>query len=225
VRRVLAQNVKTLRRFQNIHRGETCVIVGNGPSLNKTPLNTKYVTFGSNKIYRLPFTPTYYCLIDEEMMKSCLPLPKDFTPNEMFIRAEAGVGNPIYPIVANGFSLDITNFVVMGGTVTFVMLQIAFYMGFDTMLLVGVDHYYPKTQRMAGHRIVGDGDDPDHFACADGKPYFDKDVTYNAPEIEGTTRSYAIAQELFSKAGRKIYNLTPGTKLDVFEKDKLENWI
>lgn len=216
--------MKALRRFKDIHRGETAVIIGNGPSLNMTPPNHKYITFGSNKIFRYPFTPTYYCMVDEAMMETC-PLPEDFKPKEMFIRAEAGIGNPIYPVVANGFSTDITNFVVMGGTVTYAMMQIAFYMGIRNILLIGVDHHYPKTNQFAGHQIIAAGDDPDHFRTSDGKPYFDEGKIFNAPELEGTTKSYAAAQELFSKAGGKIINLTPGTKLNVFEKGKFERYL
>ena len=71
-----------LRRFHNIHQGETCVIIGNGPSLDKTDLFKldHYVTFGSNRIFDKPFTPYYYCIIDKRMMRSCLPLPESFYP-------------------------------------------------------------------------------------------------------------------------------------------------
>lgn len=215
-----------LTRFKDIHKGETAVIIGNGPSLDKTPLGElaeKYITFGSNKIYRKPFTPDYYAMIDREMIEACLPLPKNFTP-QSFIRAEYCTGNPIYPIVVNGFSLDINNFVVMGGTVTYVLLQIAHYMGLDTVLLVGVDHSY-VTQKLTGHKFVAGSKDPDHFTCEDGKPYFETGKTFNAPELQNTAANYAIAKELFEKQGKRIINLTPETKLDVFEKDTWSNWI
>lgn len=221
--------MKSLARFKNIHRGEACVVIGNGPSLKEEDVNVlaaKYPTFGSNQIYRLPFTPTYYVMVDEDMTRASLPLPDEFNPRELFVRAEAGVGNPIYPIVVAGFSVDFPNFVVMGGTVTYAILQIAFYMGFETMLLVGVDHRYPKAgQMLPGSSFVASGDDPDHFVCADGEPYFREDAIYNAPELEGTTQSYAIAKQLFDQSGRRVINLTPRTNLDVFEKDSIDNWI
>ena len=221
--------MKDLLRFKNSRAGQTVVLIGNGPSLKQEHLDAlawKYETFGSNKIYRLPFTPTYYAIIDEDMMDACLPLPQSFTPKEMFIRAEAGVGTPIYPIVAAGFSLDPANFVVMGGTVTYAMLQILYYMGVTTVLLIGVDHHYPKAGGLIqGGQFVALGPDPDHFVCADGLPYFDEGKVFNAPELDGTTQAYMIAKELFDKSGRQIINLTPDTKLDVFNKDKLENWL
>lgn len=221
--------MNALQKFKGIHYGETAVVIGNGPSLEKTPLRLfaeKYRTFGSNMIYRLPFYPDYYCIIDEEMMDTCLPLPS-MNGTTKFMRAEARDpgNNPIYPVVVNGFSTDIANFVVMGGTVTYALLQLAFYMGFVNILLVGVDHYYPATGNRPGYKFVAGAKDPDHFTPADGKPYFLPGRTFNTPELYGTANNYAIAQELFTKARRKIINLTPGTHLDVFEKDKMENWL
>jgi len=217
--------MEQLKRFKEIHRGQTCVIIGNGPSLNDTELNRlHFPTFGSNQIYRLPFTPTYYSIVDEEMMKACLPLPEEFKPKEMFIRAEAGVGNPIYPIVVRGFSVSIDNFVVIGGTVSYVLLQLAFYMRFHTMLLVGMDHHYPKSSKYGRVRFTAKGNDPDHFKTVDGKPYFEEGKVYNPPELEGVEMYYLIAKDLFQQQGCRVLNLTPGSKLNVFDKDKLENW-
>lgn len=222
--------MNNLRKFHNIHRGETGVVIGNGPSLkldHLEALGRNYVTFGSNKIYRLPYTPTYYSIADKKMMRSCLPLPDNFRPKEIFLRAEACVdgNNPIYPIVFNGFGLDIENFLVLGGTISYVLLQIAFYMGFRNILLIGIDHSYPGIDTgQCGSFVAGDSD-IDHFVCADGKPYFDTGKIFNRPELEGTRRSYAIADELFRKDGRTITNLTPGTKLDVFQKDDIARWI
>jgi hypothetical protein len=70
----------------------------------------------------------------------------------MFLRAEAQAkgNNPIYPIVAGGFSKNIDNFVVLGGTVTYVLFQLAYYMGFTTLLLLGVDHNYPVAGTFPG---------------------------------------------------------------------------
>lgn len=219
-----------LEKFHGIHNHETCVIIGNGPSLDETPLeelSKLYPTFGSNMIFRKPFTPTYYCIIDELMLKACLPLPDDFRPT-LFLRAEAMIhnNNPIYPIVSAGFSLNIPNFVIMGGTVTYVMMQLAFYMGFDTVLLVGVDHRYPKTGDCEpGTNFVSEGNDPDHFTPADGEPYFENKKRFNNPELDGTRIAYETANKLFIEQERKIINLTPNTALDVFEKGNIEEWL
>ena len=219
-----------LKKFHNIHKGETCIVIGNGPSLNDAPMEllNKYITFGSNKIFLLPFTPDYYCVIDGDMLKDCLAvLQNGWAPKrEMFLRAEARVenNNYIYPIISSGFGMDISNFVVMGGTVSFALLQIAYFMGFETVLLVGVDHRYTKSNNDGKFgQFVASGKDPDHFVGEDGSPYFSEGKMYNRPE--DTTGAYKIAEELFRKTGRKIINLTPNSQLKVFPMDVYENWI
>lgn len=220
-----------VKRFANCHRGETALIVGNGPSLNQTPLEqlaSKYITFGSNRIYELPFTPVYYCIVDELMLKACLPLPEDFHPVEKFMRAEAKdpTNNPIYPVNVSGFSPDCANFVVIGGTVSYVLLQLAFYMDFQTVLMVGIDHHYPKSGKLEeGLHFVAGKDDPDHFKTKDGKPYFQQGKKYSAPALESTRQSYATANLFYKKFGKRIINLTPGTHLDVLEKGQIAEWI
>ena len=210
------------------HSGETCIVIGNGPSLNGVPkeLLDKYITFGSNKIYTLPHQPDYYCIIDKDMMANCLPTIKaGWRPKRrMFLRAECGIEDnyPIYPVTLDGFALDVDNFVVMGGTVTFAMLQIAFHMDFSTVLLVGVDHYYPKSFTGDPGLFEANGKDPDHFVPADGVPYFTPGEKYNRPE--DTTTSYMIADNVYGQAGKKIINLTPKTKLHEFEKGTYEEW-
>ena len=78
---------------------------------------------------------------------------------------------------------------------------------------------------MPGRKFIAGEYDPDHFKCADGEPYFESGKWFNAPELDGTKLYYAMARELFDKAGKTILNLTPNSALDVFEKDKIENWI
>lgn len=207
----------------------TVVVIGNGPSLDKTPLDLlsrKYVTFGCNHIYRKPFTPTYYSFADKQML-DYLPLPSDFKPAGLFLRAEACVpgNNPIYPIVSSGFSKDIENFVIFGGSGVFVLLQIAFYMGVGTVLLVGCDHHYPVAGKgEAGTMFAAGASDPDHFSCADGKGYFLPGKPYCRPSLDAVTLYYRDAEAIYRMTGKRIINLTPGTKLDVFEKGNIEEW-
>jgi hypothetical protein len=142
----------------------------------------------------------------------------------MFLRAEACVEDnyPIYPVVLSAFSTDISNCVATGGTATYILLQIANYMGFKKILLVGVDHHYPKTD-IGGHGFfVAEGDDPDHFVCEDGKPYHTPGETCMRPE--DTTGCYKWAKEFLPDLGVEVINLTEGSKLDVFEKGNIKEY-
>lgn len=215
-----------MRSVRNILAGATVVVIGNGPSLDKMPLDEiakKYVTFGCNHIYRKPFTPDYYSFADRDML-NYLPLPEDFKPKKMFCRAEACIpGNiPIYPIVTAGFSMDIANFVVFGGSAVYVLLQIALYMGARTVLLIGVDHNYPKTGTgEPGTMFTASGEDNDHFSCADGKGYFLEGKRYCRPSLQAVTSYFVTARAAYEHAGSKIINCTPGTHLEVFEKGEI----
>ena len=211
---------------KNIHEGETCIVIGNGPSLNDVPKEflDSYITFGSNKIFRFPYRPDYYTCVDRTAIKNCLPTIKaGWRPKkQMFLRAEVCIEDnyPVYPVVIEAFSIDIDNCVAMGGTATYVLLQIANYMGFKKIFLVGVDHNYPKADIGEAGFFVAEGDDPDHFVCEDGEPYYTPGETYMRPE--DTTKVYGWAKEFLDDLGVKVINLTEGSKLDVFEKGEID---
>jgi hypothetical protein len=76
------------------------------------------------------------------------------------------------------FSPDITGRVFEGYTVTYVALQLAFYMGFEQAILVGVDHNF-VTQGTANMAVVSQGDDPNHFA----PNYFGKGFKWQLPDL------------------------------------------
>ena len=66
---------EALKQFQNIHIGERCFIVGNGPSLRCEDLDMlkQEITFGSNYIYKIfnktDWRPTYYFNSDNMVLK------------------------------------------------------------------------------------------------------------------------------------------------------------
>ena len=207
--------------------------MGNGPSLRATPreLLEQNPSFGANKVFLLSelsgwegFTPTYYTIIDEKMMHDCTEKLRDYRVNEMFIRRGYPVkgSQKINTVVEAGFSSDISHKVVMGGTVTFANLQIAYYMGFSTALLVGVDHNYGKYSAYSpGVTFIAEGSDNAHFH----PEYFKDGRIYNAPELKGTEISYQLARQVWEADGRRIINLTPESMLNVFEKDEFTNWM
>lgn len=222
--------------FKNLYRGETCLVIGNGPSLDETPLEGfKYKTFGANKIYdsltHPQFVPDFWTCVDTDMLHDCLPWileHPEFNPHKFVPREFAFPGaNTLNVAIGRPLSKDAGEYVALGGTVTVVNLQLAFYMGFSTALLVGVDHRYPKRGRdgAPGTKFIGDGDDPGHFQSKTGA-YFSKGKIYNRPELDATASiSYPAARKLFEQNGRKIINLTPGSALDVFDKDDFKNYV
>ena len=111
------------------------------------------------------------------------------------------------------FSRDVRNRVWEGATVTNVALQLAFHMGFEKIILIGVDHNFISTGE-ANKTIVSAGDDPDHFSPA----YFGKGFRWQLPDLDTSEIGYRLARDAYQKAGREILDGTIGGKLTIFPK-------
>jgi len=215
----------TFDHFYNIHYGETGLIICNGPSLRDVPdeFLKKYKNFGLNNIWlREKFTPDYYIACDPLAIRASIAEILDIDTVK-FIRNDYRLPD-VYPLAIiphpNEFSIDIAWGVVEGHSVTNVALQIAYYMGFETILIVGLDHRftYQGPPDIMTETLAEDTDvnhfSPDYFR---GKPW-------NTPNLPESARHFAIARKYYESARRRIVNLTPDTALDVFEKDSIENW-
>lgn len=219
----------SLKKLQNKHSGETCIVIGNGPSLNDIDLkrlSEKYPTFGSNRIYLFPFVPTYYAICDGPMAYSCLPdiQGDDFSPEAMFLSRDIPLSKAILVnyVVKSGFSFNPGHELVIGGTVTYVLLQLAYYMGFKTVVLVGVDHDYPNagSRGVPGTRFIATGEDTDHFHSG----YFANGMVYNRPELKATERYYDQARLIFENNDRKIVNASTKSRLLVYDRVEINDY-
>lgn len=202
---------------------KTCLIIGNGPSLADVPNEflAKYPTFGSNRVY-LKFVPDYYAFCDKLWISDYIEDIKALDCKLKFIRAEfANLIPGAIPLYNNPkrrvFSYEPYEWIFDGATVTFVHLQWAFYLGFERVGLIGVDHFYGY-QGEPG--TLQTGRESAHF----DPNYYDKNITYWRPNLDKTTRSYELAKEAYEKAGREVINITPGSKLDVFRKEDWHDW-
>lgn len=217
---------RRIAAMKDKHQGERCFIIGNGPSLRNTDLSLlkDEVTFGMNRIYLLfdqvGFATSYYVAVNKLVIEQCareiasLTCPKfiswhardeiDFTADMMFLHSR-GVGPTFYT--------DITRGIWEGATVTFVAMQIAYYLGFQKIILIGVDHSF-TTQGKPHTTIVSEGDDPNHFH----PQYFGKGFRWQLPDLETSELAYRIAKYQFEIKGREIVDATIGGKLQVFRK-------
>jgi hypothetical protein len=116
------------------------------------------------------------------------------------------------------FSTDITRGIWGGATVTFVALQIAFYMGFREVILLGVDHQY-SSMGTPHSTVTAQGSDRDHFH----PKYFSDGFRWQLPDLATSEIAYAKAKAKFEIDGRTILDATRGGKLDVFPKVVLES--
>lgn len=106
-----------------------------------------------------------------------------------------------------------------GGTVAYTAMQMAVYMGFKEIYLIGVDHNFRVSQDSNGN-IKVDNSVKDYF-CDNYNS--DKDELY-IPNLNNSTKAYMAAKKYCDEHDVTIYNATRGGKLEVFERvdfDKL----
>ncbi len=222
------QSIRLLRDYHQRHHGERCFIIGNGPSLRETDLSKLKgeITFGMNRIYlafdELQFLPTYYVSVNDLVIEQCLrdilalPMPKFLSwrarrffttsPDERTIFLHTTYSGP-------KFATDVRSRLWEGATVTYVALQLAYYMGFQQVILIGVDHNF-STQGKPNTTVVSQGEDRDHFHVN----YFGKGFRWQLPDLETSERAYRMAKEAYEADGREVLDATIGGKLDVFPK-------
>lgn len=214
---------KRLLKFKDMHRGEDCFIIGNGPSLNRMDLKPLkgYHTFGLNKIYlmldRIDLNLSYHVavnpLVIEQSAKefeilSCISFLSYMTATR-FIKPH----EHIYFILTGGshrFDGNLLKEISEGYTVTYVAMQIAFYMGFRRVFLIGVDHNYVFSGN-PNEECLLDGKDANHFDPG----YFENQKWHN-PDLEASELSYRLAKFYFNRDGRQIYDATIDGKLSIF---------
>lgn len=203
-----------------------CLVIGNGKSLNdiSRELLDKYPTFGSNRIYLLNgFIPTYYAACNPLVIKQ---YAKEINRMkcEKFIKDKLSSlipgSTPLYDIGAELFSFRPDAYIYEGYTVTYVLLQLAYWKNFQEVGLVGVDHDY-QFKGAPNQLLKAEGEDPNHFS----PDYFANGAEWHAPDLAKSERAYRMAETVYNDNNRKIINLTPGTKLDVFQKGDWQSWL
>ena len=226
------ENRVALGRYRNRHLGERCFLMANGPSLGTMDLRpiSKQITFGLNRIYmifdKLGFTPTYYGASNELILEQFqsdirgLQTQKFLgwhrrhlfqyhddrpPPNTCYLRDKLALSDE--------FSPDVTHGITSGGTVTYHLLQLAYFMGFREVVLIGLDHSFKETGRP--NRVeVRTGHDENHFH----PDYWPKGSKWQLPDLHRTELAYANARQAFEADGHRIVDATVGGKCEVFPK-------
>jgi hypothetical protein len=205
--------------------GDVCTVIGNGPSLNDIPKSflVKYPTFGTNKIFLLHwFSPTYYVAVNPLVCRQSIAYINELDSEHKFIRQEyADQIDGALPLRSTNmpvFSPMPYKYVYEGYTVTYVCLQIAKYLGYKTVLLVGVDHSY-QCEGNPNEEQEWKGPDVNHFDPG----YFQGDK-WHLPDLERAEGAYLMAKTRYERDSCQIVNLSTRTELDIFPRDGLENW-
>lgn len=223
-----------LTKWHNIHEGESCILVGNGPSLRMEDLEKIHysgiASFGMNLIYKIyantVWRPAYYIFSEYNVMRQYYDeiamLRRDnlFVKNFYYMNETPMLSDAnYYPGCAEKcylekqrFSDDITKVVYSGYTVMYDALQIAIYMGYKKIYLIGTDFSYLDDPATKGNHFYDD-------------KTADKRVVAGKPHIYISLAAMRKAEEYAREHGIDIYNATRGGKLEVFRRIDLESLI
>ena len=223
------KNTDNIKALKNKYLGQRCFIVCTGPSLKIEDLekirNHGDITFSCNKIDKLfdrtEWRPDYYCISDEGYMFNMLssmnkvPSKMQFYPTESFLttrfcKNKAAWVNAIRDYrEGDMFSYDIENRLNTFGTVTYSLLQLAVYMGFKNIYIIGCDNSYAKT-RMKDGTVIDRG----------GSNYFEGCNTKKTDNVVVDTwimdMAYSLARKEADSHDFTIYNATRGGYLEAF---------
>lgn len=219
---------RRIKKLKGINDNKTCFIVGNGPSLSVDDLeiihNNKIPSFGFNRIYlmfeKTDWRPSYYISQDEKMLKNCveqvnkMELPYKFIPLQLKYYFGIKVNKALYfnMLPENSISFgEFSNAVENSGTVAYTAAQLAAYMGFKKIYLIGVDHSFSIVKNDKGE-IIRDVNAKDYFT---DEYNTDKQELY-IPNLDASTRTFLKMKKNCDNAGIEVYNATRGGKLEVF---------
>lgn len=236
-----------LQELRGVGEWEPAVIVGNGLSLNKIPLErlSPIPTFAVNMIgnifRRTDWRPTYYTVVTDGFFV------KEFQPHFYQAVADAKVAfvgdhnrsyfngrsqdNIIwlccrhdgpwqdYEAQDDWWSDDPSSWVSRWGTSSIVSLQLAAYMGYNPLILIGFDLGYRP--------LLPDGTSPMHFDPNYLGDYFrNRDDGYDFDETERAhVRAHQIADVNLKRLGVQVFNGTIGGKLEQYIRIDIFEWM
>lgn len=217
-----------INEYKNKYQGERCFILATGPSLtidDVRKLKNEY-TFGMNSICllfdKLGWETTFYGVQDTGVylklkeyyfnfkkttlfLGDGLPLKGKDVPNHIPFSINYLDHKHSYKKLNTRFSLDASNFVYDGYTITYSLIQIAVFMGFKEIYLLGNDCSYskdPKKQHFAD------------FGHVDSSTLTARDRILFA---------YQYAKDYLANTDVKIFNATRGGALEIFPRVDFDN--
>lgn len=229
-----------IRELKDIYKGESCFVIGNGPSLTEGDLDKLYssgtICFAANRIYKIfpktEWRPTFYLCVDKHLLRTSFTeirhigdFPKfvEFTARAFGRNKEENL-HYLYLYscfrisqkkwVPKALSADVSKYSASCGTVTVNSIELAIYMGFSKIYLLGVDNSYANKIRPNG-KIYADPDVKSSYFSG-GEP--DKSIGVSIQPVEIMVKSYEVAKKFAEEHGVKIFNATRGGKLEVFER-------
>ena len=228
---------ESLKQYKDIHKGKRCFIVATGPSLTVSDLEMlkDEYTISMNSIYvsyqNTDWRPNYYVIQDQFVYEKIHKELHSEDYDGMFIGSiiadrfdlPAGDNVNVFPLdllwqqIPNKayhtkFSDDIYSRIYSGYNVAYSALQIAVYMGFSEIYLLGADcNYLQDKKYFAEDKNRGE------------ERYFTK--KFYAANTDKFILAYEVAKQFGDENGVKIYNATRGGLLEVYPRVNLDEVV
>jgi len=228
---------ESLKKYKDIHKGKRCFIVATGPSLTVEDLEMlkDEYSISMNSIYvsykNTDWRPNYYIIQDPFVYEKIHNELHSKEYDAMFIGSiianrftlPGGNNVNVFPLdliwqqIPNKkyhtkFSGDIYSRIYSGYNVAYSALQIAVYMGFSEIYLLGADCNYMQDKKyFAEDKKRGE------------ERYFTK--KFYAANTGKFIMAYEVAKQYCDTHGIKIYNATRGGLLEVYKRINLNDVV
>ena len=232
----LPGNRKRWFDLEGIHDGESCFVLGNGPSLRAADLDVlwekKIPCFASNRIYLIydqtRWRPDYYTCVDmlvfshfkDEVVYNQDIAPLRFFPCSAYTEFDYEIGhNSLYVPVAHRrrdllyFSNTPKQVLYLGRSVIFCMMELAYYMGFKNIYLLGVDHNYATKTEDDGRVVLDTSKIEQSYFSTKYRPPKEEVIAIN---LDAQNHGFQVAANFAQENELNIYNATRGGALEVF---------
>jgi len=226
--------------FQTLHqsnRGSRCFFLGNGPSLKAIDLRLleSEQVWVANRAYllfdRIRWRPSFYVVRDPYVIENSLDQMRSLVislPGTIFFFPDCVRESGLMADQRNvcwyrelektttdhpRFSFDADVGVVRSSTVAVTVLQLAVWMRFDPIILLGCDMSY-EARKSGGEETFQpvQGADSDHF----DRSYLDGGARWQVPDVAAMFADFEAARQACDSRGVTVFNATDGGKLEVF---------
>ena len=234
-----SEDSKYIRSLRNKYKGAACFVIGNGPSLLPEDLDklsdAGMICFGVNRIYHIfqytTWRPTYYLCLDSylaaaeiESIRHAGDFPKfiNYDTHRLGRKKEDQIYYmcshrkfPINPMknTAKMLSNDPAIYTQKMATIVSNAIELAVYMGFSTIYLLGVDNNY--TLKQVNGKVYKDPNVKESYFK--GMKVSNSKVP-SVQNVEYMNSTFEICKEFADEHYVKIYNATRGGKLEMFER-------
>lgn len=179
--------------------------------------------FGLNKIFlglqSFGFSPRYLVSVNEKVIRQSLAELVSLKCIKFIgdrFKGPVNEGPLLWRVetenFTDDFSFDIQNGIQEGNTVTYVAMQIAYYMGFSEVIIVGMDHSF-EFQGGTNEAQFIHGPDKNHFTSE----YFEN-AEWDTPDLLRSEMYYQKAKIIYENDNRKILDATIDGACQIFEK-------